>query len=107
MRNTAKYLLKQRIATGAGEELAAYGDSRVIQVEGATSAGAGAATVKIQVRASQDAEWLDLATFTMTLSTTKVSEGFVSEAPWPLIRANVTAISGTDATLDAWVAGEA
>lgn len=107
MQNSAKFLIKNAIVTGAGATVITYGDSRVIQVDGATTAGAGAATVLVQARASEDAGWVTLHTFTLVLSSTLASSAHFSEQPWPLIRLNVTAISGTGASISGWVAGEA
>ena len=100
-------ILSAAIATGAGSAHQPQSDIRTFQATGATSAGAGAATIKIQgsnvPEPSVDGDWVDLGTITLTLSTTKTGDGFVSEAPWRHVRANVTAISGTDASVSAYM----
>ncbi len=73
--------------------------ARVFQADGTTSSGSGAATVKVQVSANR-ADWIDLGTITLTLGTTSTSDGFTSSAPWPYYRGNVTAISGTGASVN-------
>lgn len=74
--------------------------SRTIQVSGKTTSGAGAATVAIEV-SNNGRVWLTLATITLVLGTTETTDGFASDAPWCFVRANVTAISGTGATVNA------
>lgn len=91
------FLLENKTATGAGTAYAMVG-KRTFQATGTTTSGSGAATVKIQV--SNDASnWLDLATISLTLSTTAASDGLAADAPWGYVRANVTAISGTGASV--------
>jgi hypothetical protein len=97
-------LLSAAIATGAGPGFEPSNAIRTFSASGATTAGAGAATIKIQgsnvASPSVDGDWVDLGTITLTLATTKSADGFVSLAPWRLIRANVTGISGTNASVD-------
>lgn len=69
------------------------------QAAGTTTSGTGSATVKAQA-SNNDTDWLDLGTITLTLSTTSTSDGFTVEAPWRYVRGNVTAISGTGASVD-------
>lgn len=75
----------------------AYAGEKTFQ---ATVSGTGAvsATVLIQVRNSSSHDWLTLATITLSGTTTS-SDGFASEASWAYYRANLTAISGTGATV--------
>jgi hypothetical protein len=75
------------------------------QANGTTSTGAGAATVKIQ-GSLDNSIWIDLGTITLTLATTESGDGFAINAPWEYVRANVTAISGTDASVDVYMACE-
>ena len=90
-------LLNAATATGAGLAYA-MGGKRTFQASGLTTAGAGAATIKIQV--SNDASnWLDLGTISLTLSSSSSSDGFAADAPWGYVRANLTAISGTNAAV--------
>lgn len=98
-------LLTNATATGPGEVANAANQpfptpSRTIQVSGKTTAGAGAVAVDIQV-SNNGRVWLTLATVTLTLSTTESTDGFVSDAPWCFVRANVTSISGTGASVTA------
>jgi hypothetical protein len=91
-------LLSAATATGASEAHSPRGAKRTFQAKGTTSAGAGAATIKIQV-SNDNSNWLDLGVISLTLGTSATSDGFASDAPWFYVRANVTAISGTDASV--------
>jgi hypothetical protein len=79
--------------------------NRSYQVYGATSSGSGSATVVIEVSSiespvnSTNVDWITMGTVTLTLGTTRTSDGFVSTAAWRNVRARVTAISGTGAAV--------
>jgi hypothetical protein len=93
-------MLTNATATGASAAFQVrYANRMTFQASGTTTAGAGAATVKIQV-SNDGANWLDLGTISLTLSTTSSSDGFAAEAPWQFVRANITAISGTGASVN-------
>lgn len=103
-------LLNAVIATGAGEAMRAWTHRRSFQAMGTTSAGAGAATIQIWVSdvdspsgIASDVDWVLLGTITLTLGTTQTTDGFASEAAWRHVRAKVSAISGTDATVTCWM----
>lgn len=98
-------LLTNATATGTGPVANAANQPfpaqrHTFQVSGKTTAGAGAAAVDIQV-SNNGRVWLTLATVTLTLGTTESTDGFVSDAPWRFVRANVTSISGTGASVTA------
>ena len=79
-----------------------YKDSpyATFQMYGTTTAGAGAAVVTIQGSNITDANsFVNLGTIALTLGTTLVADGFATTASWKYVRANVTAISGTGATV--------
>lgn len=92
-------LLTAATATGAGDSYTPWGKDFTIQASGATSAGAGAATIVIQVSNDTSLAWQTMGTITLTLSTTASVDSFGSALPWKFVRANITAISGTDATV--------
>lgn len=92
-----------KTATGAGSTYevnrkAEDAKQRVFQAAGTTSAGSGSATVVVQVSCN-DSDWITLGTITLTLGTSSTSDGFASDAPWPYVRGNCTAISGTNASV--------
>jgi hypothetical protein len=67
----------------------------------ATVTGTGAVTATVVIDCSNDgSNWCATALGTISLSgTTSSSDGFTTTAPWKYIRARVTAISGTGATV--------
>jgi hypothetical protein len=95
-------LLSAATATGAGGAIQINDGNRTFQAVGSTTNGAGAATVKIQV-SNDAANWIDLATISLTLGTTATTDGFASSASWGHVRANVTAISGTGASVSVFM----
>jgi hypothetical protein len=109
-RTSGTQMLIDALATGAGAALNFYGAKVAFQAHGAVSSSTGAATIKIQgcniAADSADALWLDLGTISLTLGTTQTTDGFVVDAPWRYIRANVTAISGADATVSVYAGVE-
>lgn len=67
---------------------------------GTTSAGAGSATILIQGSNSCGAAWVLIGTITLTLATTASEDGFTSADTYEMVRMNVTAISGTGASVN-------
>jgi hypothetical protein len=95
-------LLSAATATGAGESHSPWTNFRTFQAVGRTTAGAGG--VDADVEGSNDGiNWIDLGTITLVLSTTDSTDGFASDAAWRYVRANVTSISGTGASVDVWL----
>ena len=89
-------------ATATGALPATYRDAPLatFQAYGTTTAGSGSVTVLIQGSNTTDTNsFITLGTITLTLGTTLTSDGFVSNAPWKYVRANVSAISGTGANV--------
>ena len=85
--------------TGAGNWL--YKDSPHATFQ-AVVVGTGAVTATVTIEVSNDALYaLSTVAGTITLSgTTSNSDGFTTtDAPWKYVRANVTAVSGTAATV--------
>ena len=67
----------------------------------ATVIGTGTVTATVQIQCSNDGtNWCSTVLGTITLSgTTSSADGFTTQAPWKFVRAVVTAISGTGATV--------
>jgi hypothetical protein len=97
-------LLSAVTATGAGSAIANSGTTKTYQARGTTSAGAGAATIVIQGSNDGGTSWDTIGTITLTLATTSSSDSFASDDRYALVRGNVTAISGTTATVSAFAA---
>ena len=93
-------IMVDRTTTGAGD--GHFKDSPHATFQ-ATVTGTGAVTATVDIEVSNDGtNWLDTVAGTITLSgTTTHSDGFTTtSAPWKYVRANVTAISGTGASVD-------
>lgn len=89
--------------TGAGSFL--YKDSPDATFQAIVS-GTDVVTATVDIEYSNDGvNALDTPGGTITLSgTTSHSDGFTSQnAPWKYVRANVTAVSGTDATVQVYM----
>jgi len=94
-----KNMLAAATATGAGVPVTLDGPDSTFQAFGTTSAGAGAATIVVEV-SNDGVNWITAGTFNLTLSTTAAVDGFTMQASWPFARGNVTAISGTGASVN-------
>lgn len=90
-------LLTNRTTTGASAAANAPGPSATVQAT-VTGTGALTATVVIQVGNIQDS-WLDLGTLTLS-GTTTATAGLALDAHWVYLRANVTTLTGTGATIN-------
>lgn len=68
----------------------------------ATVSGTGAVTATVTIEVSNDGvNTIGTVMGTISLSgTTSASDGFTSQAPWKYVRANVTGLTGTGATVD-------
>ncbi len=89
--------------TGAGNFV--YKDSPDATFQAVVS-GTGAVTATVDIEYSNDGtNAVDTVGGTITLSGTTVhSDGFTSQnAPWKYVRANVTAVSGTGATVQVYM----
>jgi len=70
-----------------------------------TGTGAVTATIAIQVSnedatmAGTKSNWITIGTISLS-GTTTATDGFTSISPWKYVRANVTAVSGTGATVE-------
>lgn len=100
-------LLDAVTATGAGQAKSALDasydtDNRTFQCVGATTAGSGACSVEIDV-SNDNQNWLALGTITLSLTTTPSTDGFVSNAAWAYVRADVKSISGTGANVTCYM----
>jgi hypothetical protein len=94
-------MLTDVTTTAAGEVYELGSDNKTFHVVGSTTSGAGAATVVVEVSNNTSWPWLTLATFSLTLDTVAVADGAVMQAGWKYVRARVSAISGTGATISA------
>ncbi len=102
MRVNATKMLDAVIVTGASAAFVPVSNLRTFQAAGTTSAGAGAATVVIS-GSNDGVNFITIGTITLVLATSSSSDGFASDAAWKYVNANVTAISGTNATVTVYL----
>jgi hypothetical protein len=95
-------LVSAAIATGAASARTNPAAMKTYQASGTTSAGSGAATILIQ-GANDATNWETIGTISLTLGTAATSASFASNDRYSSIRANVSAISGTGASVSATV----
>jgi hypothetical protein len=107
----AQILLKDAIATGAGAAWQERDKSapfnyiyHSFQAIGNVTASTGAATVLIQV-SNDGVNYLTLGTISLNLGTAATSDGFAAANNWQYYRANVSAISGTNAKVTVYMKG--
>lgn len=95
-------ILSAKTATGAGSVFMPLGPKRSFQALGTTASGSGAAVVALLV--SDDCvNYISAGTVTLTLGVAATTDGFVTDSHWKCIKANVNSISGTGASVDAWI----
>ena len=101
-------LLSAATTTGAGTpstQNKRFQTTSTVQAWGTTTAGAGAATILVQVSNDLAAPWITAGTITLTLSTTAATDGLSIGAPWNYVRVNVSSLSGTGASISAAIGG--
>jgi hypothetical protein len=104
--NKAGLILTDATTTTRGKKYQLHGSKHSFMGYGTTTAGAGAATIIIEVSnvdapaASTDVDWKTAGTITLTLGTTQTNDAFTIDAPYKWCRAQVTAISGTNASVN-------
>lgn len=97
---TAASLLTAAGAVVAGAAVANYATMKTYQASGTTTGGAGAATILVQ-GSNNGTTWDTIGTITLgTLGTMATSDSFASDDRYAQVRGNVTAISGTGASVN-------
>lgn len=71
---------------------------KIFVLSGLVTSATGSAAVKIQ-GSLDDSRWVDLGSVTLSLGTVEVADKVENEYPYKHLRANVTAISGTGASV--------
>lgn len=106
-KNNVCPLLTAVITTGASNGHELWGTQAAFQASGLVSTSTGSATILIQgSNTNSDLYYMTIATISLTLGTTLTADGFAMNAPWKYVRAKVSAISGTDATVTVTVANQ-
>ena len=109
---SSDHLLEEAAAPAFSEKVPIFqGQARTFQASGLTTAGAGAAVVKIwvsnRVNPAVDStnDWVEAGEMPLTLSTDRSSDGMSILAPWRWAMAELVSISGTGAKVDVEVGG--
>ncbi len=102
--NEQVVLLQAATAVGPGPWVRR---SRLNSAHDATVTGTGAVTATVDIEVSLDGvNPVNTSPLTITLSGTGAdTDGDLISAPWPWVRANVTAISGTGAAVSSMMGG--
>lgn len=96
--NDIEMLLSGATGTGAGATRPNPRSTKTYQACGATSSGSGAATIVVQ--GTNGTVFDTIGTITLTLTTSTSCDSFTSMDRYKSVRMNVTAISGTGATIN-------
>jgi hypothetical protein len=72
---------------------------KTYQANGTTGSGTGSATINVE-GSLNGSNWDVIGTITLTLGTSSTSDSFASDDRYTLVRGNVTAISGTGASVN-------
>ncbi len=102
-------LLTAATTTATGGYVSPRCVNRTFQAMGTTSSGSGASDIIIEASnkptpaTGTTVDWTTLGTISLTLGTTQTNDGFVSSASWRWIRARVSSISGTGASVNAYM----
>lgn len=95
--------------TATSEHFTPWGSRKTFHCTGTTTAGSGAATIVMEgsdVDSSVTANWVTLGTITLTLGTASTGDGFASESSWRFVRSRISAISGTNGSVNCYLAVE-
>jgi|GEM_PF-6018174 len=107
---SAVKILDDTITTATGDVHYPIGAYIGFQATGETSAAAGAATIVIEGHMISDPSetkvWETIDTLALTLGTTTTSDSGNTQTPFLAVRARVSAISGTDATVRVYLCVE-
>lgn len=97
----SRTILLNATTVAAGSAVNGVSSTKTYQATGRTTSGAGAATIQVQGSNDEGNTWDTIGTITLTLTNTAlVSDGFSSDDRYQRIRGNVTAISGTGASVN-------
>ena len=96
-------LLDAATTTATGNGYSGHADYKTYSLWGKTTAGAGSVTAEIEGSNNGGLSWdaTAIGTITVTLSTSYASDSFTSTDRFEMVRARITAISGTGATVSA------
>lgn len=99
----SKQVFSAQATTGASAALRpenAAHTNLLFHASGTTASGSGSATVKLQ-GSNDGTNWVDIGSVTLTLGVSATSDKVASVENWLFVRGNVTALTGTGATINA------
>jgi len=98
-------VITDSITTSTSILIQPWNGRMTFQANGATSAGAGTATILIEA-SLDNTNFILLGTLTLSWTNPALgSDGIAIDAPWQFIRARITALTGTDATINVFAGG--
>lgn len=107
--NSSVQILTAATSTVSSERHNIWGPRFSAQAVGRTTSGVGAAAILIEVsnmaNPTINGHWILAMTINLTLGTTDTTDGQQVEAAWRHVRARVSSISGTGASVDVIIAG--
>ena len=106
--SSVKFFEESQTETGASPYHTPWGPKLSMQAVGRCE-DAGTAKVQIQVsnvpKPTEDGHWILALEISLTLGTEDVSDGQQIDANWRHIRAVITELTGTNASLEAYLGG--
>jgi len=107
----SSFLLEAATTAVAGSPTRPSAAFLTLQAYGETTAGSGATVILIEVTnieapaTATSVDWVQACSISLTLGTTRTSDSCTLAAPWRLIRAKVSSISGTNASVNVRIGG--
>jgi hypothetical protein len=92
-------ILSGATATVAGSAVSGVKRTKTYQANGATTSGTGSSSINVE-GSLNGTNWDVIGTITLTLGTASTSDSFTSTDAFDFVRGNVTAISGTGASVN-------
>jgi hypothetical protein len=92
-------ILTTATTVAAGTAVVGEAGRKTYQAYGTTSSGTGSATINVE-GSLNGSNWDVIGTITLTLGTSSTSDSFASDDRYEQLRGNVTAISGTGASVN-------
>jgi hypothetical protein len=92
-------LLTAATSVAAGSACNGRNARKSYQASGTTTSGTGSASINVE-GSLDGSNWDVIGTITLTLGTSSTSDSFASDDRYTLVRGNVTAISGTGASVN-------
>ena len=99
----AQVMMSNVTTTGAKASIPGPAKTKTYQAYCVNSAGSGTAVIAVQ-GSVDSVNWNTIGTISLTTTTTAVGDSFSSQDRYPLLRMNVTTLTGTGAQCSGFVA---